>query len=166
MTSVISDIWPISISLWRHVWRINILEIFYYHVITLVTGYCVPWLHIKQTRNEVDKWRRTVDFPISDIFDILRILEVFYQDVIIMTSSKVNLITGYCVPWLHVKQTRIGVDKWRRISIFPLLDFNHVRRITIIFVAIQAVQPGWTTWENLAFYLYWNTPDSNIWIFY
>ena len=132
MTSVISDIWPISISLWRHVWRINILEIFYYHVITLVTGYCVPWLHVKQTRNGVDKWHRTVDFPISDIFDILRILEVFYQDVIIMTSSKVNLITGYCVPWLHVKQTRNGVDKWRSIGVFPLLRWWEPFKITFM----------------------------------
>ena len=49
--------------------------------------------------------------------------EEFHYDVIIVTSSLVTLATGYCVPWLYIKQTRIGVDKWHRIGNFPLLTF-------------------------------------------
>ena len=36
----------------------------YYHVDTLVTGYCVPWLHVKQTRNGVDNWSWIGLFPL------------------------------------------------------------------------------------------------------
>ena len=50
----------------------------------------------------------------SDIFDLLNILEMLYYHVD-------TLVTGYCVPWLYVKQTRIGVDKWFWIGNFPLL---------------------------------------------
>ena len=46
MNSANSDIWPICIDLWRHVWHnmsdifwiINIPEMFYYHVVTLTSS--------------------------------------------------------------------------------------------------------------------------------
>ena len=44
-------------------------------------------------------------------------------------------------------------------------ELGHVRRRIITFVAIQAVNASWSDWENFAIYLYWNTSDSNIWIF-
>ena len=72
MKSAISDIWPIFIDLWSHVWRNmsdifyirSIPETFYYHLDTLVTGHCVQWLHVKQTRNGIDKCGPTLDFPL------------------------------------------------------------------------------------------------------
>ena len=49
----------------------------------------------------------------------------------------------------------------RRNQLFQSNDeFSHVRGIIIIFVAVEAVHPGWSAWENFAFYLYWNTSDS------
>ena len=72
----------------------------------------------------VTSWWRNL----SDIFDILSNPEEFHYDVINVTSSLVTLVAGYCVPWLHVKQTRIGVDKWHRIGTFPLLRLVLQRR--------------------------------------
>ena len=50
----------------------------------------------------------------SDIFDLLNILEMLYYHMD-------TLATGYCIPWFHVKQTRIGIDNCARIGDFPLL---------------------------------------------
>ena len=58
-----------------------------------------------------------------DSFDILNIQEIFYHDVITVTSSLVTLVKGCNVPLLHVKQTRIGVDKCARARNFPLFLF-------------------------------------------
>ena len=55
---------------------------------------------------------------LSDIFYIRSIPETFYYHLD-------TLVTGYCVPWLHVKQTRIGVDKCCRTPVFSLLRHMH-----------------------------------------
>ena len=59
--------WPMT-SWWRNMSDIcdllNILEILYYHVDTLVTGYCVPWLHLHQTKSGADKCSRTGNFSL------------------------------------------------------------------------------------------------------
>ena len=60
---------------------------------------------------------------LSDIFGILSIPEIFHHNVITLTSLLVTLVTWYCVPWLHVKQTWNGVDKCNQISFFPPLFF-------------------------------------------
>ena len=60
-----------------------------------------------------------------NMFHILSILEVSHSDVIIVImSSLVTLVTGCCVPWLHVKQTRNGVDNCAWIPVFHLLMFK------------------------------------------
>ena len=88
MKSVISDIWPIFNDLWRHVWRNfsdifyirSIPETYYYHLDTLVTGYCVPWLHVKQTQIGIDKWRRTPVFHLLTVIDYLCHASSFFDD--------------------------------------------------------------------------------------
>ena len=64
-------------------------------------------------------WWRHDDVTCQILFYIINISEMFYYHVIIVTSSLVTLITGHCVPWLHVKQTRNGVDNCPWIGLFP-----------------------------------------------
>ena len=70
----------------------------------------------------VTSWWRNL----SDIFYIRNIPETFYYHLDI-------LVTGYCVPWLHVKQTRIGVDKWFWIPVFPLLTLGSISNLTFLY---------------------------------
>ena len=56
---------------------------------------------------------------------------MFHYDVIIVTSSLVTMVTGYCVPWPHVKQTQHGIDKCGRIGVFPLLLHVVIQEIPI-----------------------------------
>ena len=58
-------------SWWRNMsdifYILSIPEVFYYHLDTLVTRCCVPRLHVKQTRNGVDKYTR---FPSTYVMKI------------------------------------------------------------------------------------------------
>ena len=55
----------------------------------------------------------------SDIFYILSVPEMFYYHVITLKSSLDTLLKWYNVP-------NFGIDKWRRIGLFPLMAlFGH-----------------------------------------
>ena len=92
------------------------------------------------------------------IFDFRSILDVFRHDVIIVTSSLFTLVTGYCVPWLHVKPTRNGVDnsifrrgctRYLRQSLLHILQICSPYNVCFLEVIAWA-------FDQKSFLLYWN----------
>ena len=139
--SEISKNWPFFIGWWRHddvngryFWhskhsRDILLSCCHFELITdrlrkmvQCTKFwyekCNFW-YLTHFQWPVTSWWRNL----SDIFYIHSIPEMLYYHLD-------TLVTGYCVPCLHVKQTRIGVDKCFWIGNFPLLiSYNTLKNV-------------------------------------
>ena len=172
--SVISDIWPIFNDLWRHddvtcqifFYIRSIPETFYHQLDTLVTGYCVPWLNVKQTRNGFDNRARIGLSPllsryIEVCFVLILILQIHFTIISSKGGSKKTRVKG-------VFECSYIVTDTYPFYTFPLFWYLPIviaryleRRIEVLidkhfFLFVEAFIYKWL-WAQTISYRFWQS---------